>query len=196
MCVAEVMFAKQRIVANDRGAWGCTVRCRYNADKFLENTHKRHPIARLLGWGMGVFCGFTLWVILCFGNCSDMCNVMSYWAALYRRLTLHESVFCDAWYAVVIRNRIPGIWKYKQMPPVLMYVTGSCGTGDILLSGNCVILCLFSRRFILIEFRASPVANFIANYFVFVILMQFIFRFQPLVIMFTSSCTWIDLVVS
>ena len=77
-----------------------------------------------------------------------------------------------------------------------MYVTGSGGTGDILLNGNCVILCLFSRRFILFEFRASPVAYFIVYYFVIVTLMQIIFRFQPLVIMFTSSCTWIDLVVS
>ena len=29
-----------------------TVRCRYNAVKFLINVHKRHPIARPLGRGM------------------------------------------------------------------------------------------------------------------------------------------------
>ena len=30
-----------------------TVRCRYNAVNFLTNSHKRHPIARPLGLGMG-----------------------------------------------------------------------------------------------------------------------------------------------
>ena len=30
-----------------------TVRCRYNAVNFLTNIHKRHPIARPLGRGMG-----------------------------------------------------------------------------------------------------------------------------------------------
>ena len=29
------------------------MRCRYNAVNFLKNIHKRHPIARPLGWGMG-----------------------------------------------------------------------------------------------------------------------------------------------
>ena len=35
-----------------------TARCRYNAVNFLTNIHKRHPIARPLGRGMGCF----LWV--------------------------------------------------------------------------------------------------------------------------------------
>ena len=35
-----------------------TVRCRYNAVNFLTNTHKRHPIARPLGRGMGCI----LWI--------------------------------------------------------------------------------------------------------------------------------------
>ena len=30
-----------------------TARCCYNAVNFLENPHKRHPIARPLGRGMG-----------------------------------------------------------------------------------------------------------------------------------------------
>ena len=35
-----------------------TVRCRYNAVNFLKNSHKRHPIARPLGRGMG----WLLWI--------------------------------------------------------------------------------------------------------------------------------------
>ena len=35
-----------------------TVRCRYNADNFITNIHKRHPMARPLGRGMGCL----LWI--------------------------------------------------------------------------------------------------------------------------------------
>ena len=35
-----------------------TVRCRYNAVNFLTSIHKRHPIARPSGWGMGCL----LWI--------------------------------------------------------------------------------------------------------------------------------------
>ena len=35
-----------------------TVRRRYNAANFLTNIHKRHPIARPLGWGVGCL----LWI--------------------------------------------------------------------------------------------------------------------------------------
>ena len=37
----------------------CIVRCRYNAVNFLTNIHKRHPIARPLGRGMGCL----LWIL-------------------------------------------------------------------------------------------------------------------------------------
>ena len=33
--------------------YGCIMRCCYNAVNFLQNPHKRHPIARPLGRGMG-----------------------------------------------------------------------------------------------------------------------------------------------
>ena len=35
-----------------------TVRCRYNAVNFITNIHKRHPMARPLGRGMGCL----LWI--------------------------------------------------------------------------------------------------------------------------------------
>ena len=38
--------------------WPHTVRCRYNAVNFLQNSHNRHYIARPWGWGMGCL----LWV--------------------------------------------------------------------------------------------------------------------------------------
>ena len=42
-----------------RGKWGLsTVRCRYNAVNFITNSHKRHPMARPLGQGMGCL----LWI--------------------------------------------------------------------------------------------------------------------------------------
>ena len=35
-----------------------TVQCHYNVVNFLQNRHKRHPIARALGWDMGCI----LWI--------------------------------------------------------------------------------------------------------------------------------------
>ena len=53
--------------------------CRYNAINFLQNIHKRHPIARPIGPGMGCL----LWVqplrlIFCPSSHSDVCNIMLY----------------------------------------------------------------------------------------------------------------------
>ena len=38
-----------------------TTWCRYKVVNFLQNPHKRHPIALPLWWGMG-FCEFNLWI--------------------------------------------------------------------------------------------------------------------------------------
>ena len=42
----------------EKGLYITTVRCRYNAVNFITNIHKRHPMARPLGRGMGCL----LWI--------------------------------------------------------------------------------------------------------------------------------------
>ena len=59
-----------------------TVRCRYNAVNFLINIHKRHPIARPLGRGMGCLCGSSMWIIFCLSSCNYLCNNLQYLTAL------------------------------------------------------------------------------------------------------------------
>ena len=40
----------------------CTVRCRYNAVNFLQNSHNRHPIPR--PWGRGMGCLLWVWSLI------------------------------------------------------------------------------------------------------------------------------------
>ena len=54
----------------------------YNAVNFLQNIHKRHPIAHPSRQAMGVFCVFHLWLIFCLSSCNDVCNIMLYWTEL------------------------------------------------------------------------------------------------------------------
>ena len=54
-----------------------TVWCPINMVKFLQNIHKRHPIARPLRWDMGcLFWEVRLWLIFCLYSWSDACNIM------------------------------------------------------------------------------------------------------------------------
>ena len=65
-----------------------TVRCRFNAVNFLQNSHNTHPIARQLGRSMGCFCEFKVWFMFCTNHCSSVCNMMLYCTALYRHSTV------------------------------------------------------------------------------------------------------------
>ena len=56
-----------------------TVRCCYDMVSFLQNPHRRHPIA---GKVWGVFCGSKLWFIFWISHYSDECNITLYWTAL------------------------------------------------------------------------------------------------------------------
>ena len=65
-------------IARQPGA--STVQCRYNVVNLLTNIHKRHPIARPMGRGMGCL----LWIqhlnlIFCL---SYLCNVLLFWTTL------------------------------------------------------------------------------------------------------------------
>ena len=53
-----------------------TVWCRINVVKFLQNIHKRHPIAPQLRWDMGCLFGGSDydWYSVC--SWSDACNIM------------------------------------------------------------------------------------------------------------------------
>ena len=52
----NVISTQQELVLLDEVTFPLnTVRCHYNVINFLTNIHKRHPIARPLGRGMGVF---------------------------------------------------------------------------------------------------------------------------------------------
>ena len=61
-----IMWTHRSLVFKDKimplrrviSSYGNTVRCRYNVVTFLTNIHKRHPIARPLGRGMGCL----LWI--------------------------------------------------------------------------------------------------------------------------------------
>ena len=61
-----------------------TVRCRYNAVNFLTNIHKRHPIARPLGRGMGCL----LWIQRLIDTLSQFLQLfMQYLTILDRAIT-------------------------------------------------------------------------------------------------------------
>ena len=86
-----------------------TAQCRYNAVNFLKDIHKRHPIARPLGRGIGVFRGSFIWLIFCLISCYYLCNIVQYWTALKRHLTLMRQ---KAWekghsqYWILINSRL------------------------------------------------------------------------------------------
>ena len=59
--------------------------CRYNAVNFLENVHKRHPLARPLGKVWGVYCGSSIWLIKKF--CLSSCNFFIWYLTTYDFVT-------------------------------------------------------------------------------------------------------------
>ena len=65
-------------VFNDNffGDWRHVSTCSVVPVNFLQNAHKRHPIARPLGRDMGCFCGFTPWFTFYISQCNNMYNIM------------------------------------------------------------------------------------------------------------------------
>ena len=53
-----------------------TVWCHFNMVNFLTYIHKRLPIARPLGRGMGVFCGSSIWLIFCLSSSKYLFNIL------------------------------------------------------------------------------------------------------------------------
>ena len=68
-------------------ALDCTAWCRYNAVNTLQIIQERHPIAHLSGELWGVFCGFSLWLILCLSSNNDVCNILLCWTVSLGRRT-------------------------------------------------------------------------------------------------------------
>ena len=83
----EVWFLQPSFACTTGGllcaARQCTVRCRYNAVDFLQNLHKRHPTARLLGRDTGFFCGFKFLFIFYFTATAMMFSISYYIALRY-----------------------------------------------------------------------------------------------------------------
>ena len=69
-----------------------TVWCCYNAVSFHPNSHKRHPLARLLGQGMGCLFWYNLWCIfiICLSHCHTIHKIMICWTTLQ----WHSTVAC------------------------------------------------------------------------------------------------------
>ena len=59
-----------------------TVRCHYNTVNFLKNINKSHPIARLLGRGMGYLLRISIGLIFCLSFRNYQFNISLYCTAL------------------------------------------------------------------------------------------------------------------
>ena len=73
-----------------------TMWCHNNTINCLHNTHKRHPITRSLGRDMGCLLGVKVWFMFWCCHCNAVCNIILYWATLWR----HPTVFLIKWYSI------------------------------------------------------------------------------------------------
>ena len=71
-----------------RGVNVHTVRCRYNVVKFLPKPHKRHPISRPWGRGMGCLLWVQPLIRFCSSRCCAAYDILFYWTALWTYLTV------------------------------------------------------------------------------------------------------------
>ena len=85
----------------------------FKAVYFLQHPHKRHPIAR--PWGRGVGC--LLWVhplsMLCPSRCSVVNSMMLHWTALYEHLTVSTTT--------IIMKSCVNIWYVKELMELCTY---------------------------------------------------------------------------
>ena len=76
-----------------------TVRCRYNAVNFITNIHKRHPMARPLGRGMGC----PLWIQHLIDIMSQFLQLlMLNLAILDRVITALDCIRSNSWQCMII----------------------------------------------------------------------------------------------
>ena len=79
-----------------------TLRCRYNAVNFLKNIHKRHPIARPLGRGMGCL----LWI-------HHLIHILPEFLQLFMQyITIHDRVI-TALHCTLQSRLSDWLWSYS-----------------------------------------------------------------------------------
>ena len=77
-----------------------TVQCHFNAVKILQNFHNRHPIARLWGWSMGVFCEYKVWYRWANARKTYISPLLMHWSYVFLALT-HQYMFCCCYRSAV-----------------------------------------------------------------------------------------------
>ena len=110
-----------------------TLRCRYNAVNFVKKFHKRYPIARQLGQGMGCLFWFKVWFIFCLSRCSDVSIIMA------------DSRFASSQWETSLQSNAVSHWLGANLGSALIIIL-YC-TAFLVTAPHCSWLCLQANVF-------------------------------------------------